>query len=321
LITLKRLLQSLCMSLVLVVGVSNASEIDALSWLSNQQNATDGSIYLTSDISNIDQSTAETVRALQLATETSFNVDINSALSFLETFSIDKSATEHLSRTILVKTLALEDSSAELAELELRQNSDGGFGDYQGYDSTVLSTAFALSVSSLPSTGNVSSTVSFLANSQNGDGSWSLSGSNDPSVELTAYTMNALWQYRKQFNVASNLSAAQAYLESQTQNPSELWGTTEQSALSLIALTQNAVDRSPYQISIDNLLNQQLANGSVENDVYLTALISRLIQIVESPADDAISISGRILDADSGLSLPNVDVRHNRQQQMQTVNF
>ncbi len=298
-------------AVMLLLAVSNfaiAEQSEALNWLSDQQGV-NGSVYLESDVANADQSTYEAAQALSNSVDSRFSANIARASAFLNDSDATTLSTESLSRRILLKASASLELDQDVQELLSRRSARGGYGDYADVPPSILSTAFslrALGSVGVPADGQ---TIQYLLNQQQADGSWSFPILGEPSVELTAYAMNSLWMYRNELNLNASLDSAQAFLETQIDSVTNLWATTEASALVLIALLERNVDRSAYQTSIDTLISQQLANGSYENDVYLTGLISRLIEIANEPANDAISISGRVLDGDSGLPLPSVNVQ------------
>jgi len=194
-----------------------------------------------------------------------------------------------------------------------RRSARGGFGDYAETAPTILSTAFALRTLSMLDGVADAQSIGFLLDRQQADGGWSFPhlDSNDSSVQLTAYVFDSLWRYRNQFSLNAVLDSAQAYLLSQQQASSNLWSDTESSALTLIALVQRATENSVYQVPFDALTAQQLPNGSFENDVYLTALITQLIQTFDSPPADIPFVTGRIIDAETRLPLQGVTVNLN----------
>ncbi len=276
-----------------------ADEAGAVVWLKSQQTVP-GSIVSVNSGALDDQSTAETLTALgrDVGEHTQ---TINDGLAYLNSFDAQNLDTESLARRTVLNHAHAQITASDQAILMQRQNLDGGFGAHATFSSDILSSAFALMA--LNAIGEqASGVVSYLVSQQQTDGSWSLT--DNGSIELTAYIANALWQSRLQFNVSSHLDSAESYLASQA-NTNGLWDTTEQSALALIALVQNTVDRTPLQAAVDTLAAQQLSNHSFENDVYLTALIARLLQTVSEPAPDAMIVAGTVIDGDTGQALPN----------------
>lgn len=211
--------------------------------------------------------------ALNGSSATIFGAQVSDAVAFLGTLALESSSTESLARRILLKSELGLEFGQDVVELRSRENADGGYGDYLNYDSNPLSTSFTLQglrAAKAPA----NSTLQYLLNTQQSSGSWLFPNFGDSSNQTTAYALSALWQYRTDFNLTVALNSASSVLLSQRVN-SGLWGDTETSALSLLAIVQNEVDRTPFQSAIDILVASQLANDSFQNDVYPTALIAR----------------------------------------------
>jgi hypothetical protein len=285
-----------------------ADQVAATDWLLQQQD-TVGAIHLESGIANIDQSTQES--ALVFAKSDRFDLVSHAAeaSSFLDSQGLTDSSTESISRRILLKASAGLTLDQDVQQLLSRRNSSGGYGDYLISSPNSLSTSFALAALHSAGLPADSATINYLVTQQNADGSWSFPQFGESNTQLTAYALDALWRYRNSVNVSQALAAAKTHLESQRGATSSLWNSTEASALALISLVQQVTDRTVLQSSVDALIGQQLENGSFNNDVYLTALIARLMQVYAQPSGDAIVLSGRIIDADSGFPLTGVDVR------------
>jgi squalene cyclase len=147
--------------------------------------------------------------------------------------------------------------------------------------------------------------LQYLINAQNDDGSWALAG-DVGRVQTTALAMHALWQYRHVYDVESPLQAAEDFLLAQQEG--QLWGDTESSALALYALVSRAVDRTSLQQALDALQNRQNPDGDFEQDVYVTALALRVLSAASRPAEDITSLTGTLVDAQSGQPLAGVDI-------------
>lgn len=288
-------------------NVTSAGQQEAILWLSQQQSAS-GPVYLAADIANNNQSTQEAALSLQRG-DGNFTAQIARAAAFLDNEPLARSSTESISRRIVLKAATGLALDQDVQTLISHRHPGGGYGDYDDFAPNTLNTSFALSALSAVGVPADGATIDYLLSQQQTNGSWLFPSDGVASTILTAYALNALWAYRSQVNVDQSLNSAQAYLESQQQAATNLWGDIEASAIALIALVQKATDRSSLRGAIEALLAQQLSNGSFENDVYLTALMARLIELSERPAEDAISLSARVLDADSGFPLPNVEVR------------
>ena len=106
--------------------------------------------------------------------------------------------------------------------------------------------------------------------------------------------------------VESPLQAAEDFLLAQQEG--QLWGDTESSALALYALVSRAVDRTSLQQALDALQNRQNPDGDFEQDVYVTALALRVLSAASRPAEDITSLTGTLVDAQSGQPLAGVDI-------------
>uniref|UniRef100_UPI003D0CF05F carboxypeptidase regulatory-like domain-containing protein n=2 Tax=Sulfurimonas sp. TaxID=2022749 RepID=UPI003D0CF05F len=214
-----------------------------------------------------------------------------------------------LASKIILNTFYDETNTSLVSFLLERQNQDGGFGEFLGFNSTVIDTSIALEAMSSLNTmdDRAKDSISYLLNEQQTNGSWG-EGSNENSIYLTACAMHALWLYRYQYDIASQLEQAKTFLESQKNE--QLWGELHQSAQVLIAIAPmySSIDDVQESINAINLL--QKANGSWENNPYTTALLLRATTIatVAVPNPDLGSIKGIVIDADSTEPIPDVDI-------------
>jgi|GEM_PF-4538989 len=264
----------------------------------DQNQSDSGAIYRDSDIALPQQSTSESLITLDSVANDS-RIDTAAAISWLQANDMDESS-YNLAQEILSGKLSASTLNNQLTSLYERCNSDGGFGAFPHYDSDVLSTAFALqafAAAGLSSSEEASYAVAYLMAQQQNDGSWGIQA-NPLRVETTAITASALWQVRNTYQVSDNTDRAIHYLWSEHQ--AGHWNSTEASALALITILNNAVDRSAYMPAVNTFTAQQRSNKSFENDVYLTALGLRVIGLASSPAADDILLSGRVLDAETG---------------------
>ena len=259
---------------VLVIGLLISFSIKAdINWLLSNQNA-DGSIAQATDIATPYQSTSEVLRTVNVLASTT---DTNTALQYVASDSYH--STENLSRKIIALNNVSQETAPLVTELLGMQNIDGGWGELHGYNSSVIDTAFGLSVLSelnLTASVQIQSAVIYLLNQQQSDGGWH-SGVNTSSVYETSLVINALSYYKKQYSgVAESIVSATNYLLVQ-QNTSGLWASSFESVHALLALTQSISDISILKSSITTLEQNMLANTSWDNDVYITALVLRLL--------------------------------------------
>jgi len=295
----------------LVAGllVSFSSKAD-VNWLLLNQNA-DGSIAQTIDIATPYQSTSEVLRTIHAIAPTT---DTNAGLQYIASDSYH--STENLSRKIIALNNVNQETGPLVTELLGMQNIDGGWGELHGYDSSAIDTAFGLSVLSelnLTASTQVQSAVVYLLNNQQSDGGWH-SGVNTSSVYETSLVINALSYYKKQYSgVAESIVDATNYLLTQ-QNASGLWDSSFESAHALLALTQSISDISILKSSITTLEQNMLANTSWDNDVYITALVLRLLDTYQKRIVNPIAtitnggVVGEVVLAGSDEPISDVNV-------------
>ena len=198
-IHIKKLAPLFFFAVALICPVSTSADTDsAVQWLSSQSNS-DGSYASPGDIATPLQATAETLRSFNIPSSNQSGVATAREYISAETFR----NTEYLSRQIVSGAEAGVNISAHIAQLLTHQNRDNGFGDFTGYDSTVIDTALALealALSGQPTSQAVGFAISYLLSKQNSDGGWAYNTS-DSSPTVTAITLTALWQYRNIFNL------------------------------------------------------------------------------------------------------------------------
>jgi hypothetical protein len=268
----------------------------------NGLQSVDYSYSNAADVSTPFQATAETLRAFQIASGTA-QPGSASALDYLNAETHHN--TENLARLIIANAGAGNDVQGLVGELWTHQNSDGGFGDFENYDSTVLDTAFALealAATEEPQTNGTALAIDFLLGEQQSLGGWK-SAPNEPTVYLSALAMRALWHYRTEFpGIDSALIRAQNYLLAQRDTATGLWSETFESALALIAIIPHSDEFSQVESMVTALRNQQQANGSWDDSVYATALALRALasQPVSLPPPVTTGgVKGKVLDSET----------------------
>ncbi|MGD8570514.1 MAG: prenyltransferase/squalene oxidase repeat-containing protein, partial [Gammaproteobacteria bacterium] len=205
-------LPTIYVGVALVLSAPGASAGLAENWLASQNQA-DGSISNTSDIATSFQSTTEALQVLDYADGVDPAIRAN-ALQFVNDTQF--SGTEYLARKIVANESASNDVSPLVNELLSRQSLiDGGFGEFPGYQSTVLDTAFALHALAYASTDMsepIGFAINYLIEHQHSDGSWA-DGVNVASDYVTALAMNALLPFRGSHSEAwSAVNSAQSFL-------------------------------------------------------------------------------------------------------------
>jgi CshA-type fibril repeat protein len=282
----------------------------ALAWLSEQFQS-DGSSGRPGDVATSIQSTAETLRTLQVLDPARANAS-PASLTFLAA-STQPPNTEYLARAVIANAEAKASNTGLLSALEANQNPDGGFGGASGFSSNVLDTAFAIEALAKAHSRNftaVSQAISYLLHHQNLDGSYSLDDLTTGSPYPTAAALIALQQYRLSFNLADSIAGAVHSLIA-FQTVSGGWSSDWETALALLALEPATTDVTPFFLGIQALEAAQLSDGSWGQDVYSTALAARAMRAVRgspTPSPWNASLTGRVVDSGSGLPLGGVQV-------------
>jgi hypothetical protein len=280
---------------------------EGLQYLASQSQQ-DGSIVSQASMATPFQSTSESLSAWKALGDAN-----NSALAagFQALEQNAQATTEHLSRLVIAKA-ELGYNTFELADqLLTHQNSDGGFGEFQGYESTVLDTAFALQAlakAGRTSTQMAGRAVYYLVMQQSQSGYFSLPN-NQPSIYITALASIALQAYRHVYSISPAISSANDFLLAQ--NAANTDQPFFETALSLLALAPAISDSSLYQTQTERLSTAQLTNGSWMNDSFATALaLCALFKVQTSVPQDPseAAIAGRIVDGQTGEALSGATI-------------
>ena len=297
---------SLVLALTLVASPSVAQA--AISWLAGQSGP-DGAIASAADIATPVQSTSETLRTFFELGETS-QTSIPGALSFLD--NDPHYNTEYLARKIIATYTYDGSATIHVDALLAVANSDGGFGEHTGFESTALNTAFALDA--LASAGQLDDPIAglaidYLVSHVQADGSWT-NTTGDPSIYITALISQALQRYATIYPLDAVINQANAYLLAQADAQGAI-GEVFTTAHALLAIAPATFDKASFQAVVDYLQSRQSADGSWGGDVYVTALATRALAATTSatPPDPALgSVSGLVRDAVSGDPLAGVTI-------------
>lgn len=307
-----RVLRPVFLALLAIIGSlplpAHASEVQAgLTWLGMQQKPS-GAVENDATLSTDWQATAQALQVLKVdPPDTAFNEQ--AAEDFLTDNLVTN--TEYLARALLAGIQ--NDAQGHSLKILLRshQNSDGGFGDAMGYESTPLDTAWALRALAQvdASTSANGPALAYLISKQHTDGSWSFNG-NSSSPYITALALDALTSFRSLFDVATPIGSAQTYLLSTRSATTQLWEEHFVSAQILLALVNSLSEFNGIADSISALRSAQSANGSWNDDPFSTSLaLQALIQAASPPGGGGLSrIEGQILSAQTGYPLNGVRV-------------
>jgi len=273
----------------------------AYSWLSNQQSTEAGAIYTDNDNSYPIKSTLHAALALNLENQ-SYNQ--SQALEFLMASKADD--LEFLAGVSALGVVELENNKSIKDLLLARQNEDGGFGNYNNFDTNPYDSSFALSVfNSLGETGEpIVKLLLHLMSAQKDNGSWE-----GASISTVARILEELQPWRSSYRSLSAVQVQAAdYLDTQlSENNVELFHKA--AVLKALAYTGYLPD---LQESLQRaLVTEQLSDGSWKGDVYLTALVLSALYAHQHPNVNLENgwIKGRIVHFDTGVPLSNVLVR------------
>lgn len=274
------------------------------SWLQNQQQI-DGGVYQLTDIATAEQSTAESIIAVNLWSNTT--IDLAKATAYFTLTELSQLTTEALWQLVRTKSYQPEQVDELIKEILRRQNADGGFGYLEGYSSGSLDTSWALeSLYLLNSQSNKAGyALAYLEKTQFTDGSWPINESS--SLVTTSQVSKSIWHYRHKYvNVPNLLARSQAYLLANKGHSTNLFELSEL----LSAVLANLDDLALVEDDFNLLKSQQQANGSWQDDVFVTAKILQLLTKAATGQTnpDLLAIRGAIFDGDTKLPLPSVSV-------------
>lgn len=288
-----------------VSSVAIASVEVGVTWLKSRQGA-HGEFYSPQTQSSPQLSTLESLSTLVFLNKTT-GINLVAANEFVAPSPINNS-TEHLAKTILIKHGVGAAYAWELSSLAQRQMPYSGFGYDVGYEADPLSTALALEVVAKVGSENpgIGYAIQYLLDTQKPDGSWSLEN-NISNITLTAQVMKAVWGFRNIYAVSGALQKANNYLLAERVSGG-LWPELNTSAHALIALLNYNNDRSGLTASVNALSAAQLNDGSFNGDVYTTALALYALHLATLPAPDEITLSGKLIDGQSGNPLVSATV-------------
>jgi hypothetical protein len=228
-------------------------------WLVSQIRP-DGSISSDTDVANASQSTAEAIRTLRSLLGNAVPLDASD--SYLN--SLPYRNTEHLTRLVELQVQKGYSAGALAAELLAHQNADGGFGEFGGYQSDALDTALALTAlfhAGYTTTSQNLAALNYLISAQKADGGWTLDP-NETSVYVSAYAIEAVWQFRHLLpSAAASAARGKTFLLAKRQ-PNNSWESDFESALAIIALAPQQSSDGELNASIAALAAHGLQDGS-----------------------------------------------------------
>ncbi|WP_459868476.1 carboxypeptidase regulatory-like domain-containing protein [Endothiovibrio diazotrophicus] len=205
-----------------------------------------------------------------------------------------------------------------MERLNAAQGRDFGFGEQSGFDSTLLDTADALEA--LFAAGGQQSAaawdaVRFLIDRQAVGGGWGDGGVGRANPYVSARVMAALTPIRgRSAAVGEALRGAESLLLAWLDTDGAQSSLLDRTVV-MLALLPNLPDPAPLDAQIRRLRTAQDADGSWQEQVYLTALALRLIRLYDAQVaastsnGGTASIFGRLLGAAGAGPLVGATVR------------
>jgi len=183
-----------------------------------------------------------------------------------------------------------QDAADVVTVLMGRGNADGGFGGAAGQPSNPLDTSLALlamRAGGVARNTRAQAALGYLGGAAGADGAYAFG---QPTY-TTAYALQALSRYRNDYSLATAIQRTRAALIARQSGGS--YGDPVSDAVATIALSLSGPSADAAG-AVTALRNAQLADGSWQQDPYVTALALRALTIaVDPPSTNA----GRILGA------------------------
>jgi choice-of-anchor A domain-containing protein len=224
---------------------------------------------------------------------------------------IPDSSVEHLARLILAGAASSTLDRSLLTRLKALQRADGGFGGAKLHESTAIDTSFALialRAAGETADASVARAVSFLAARAGNTDSDGLHAADAARPYLAAYTLVALQTWSADYAIAGAVDTARTQLIG-------LQGTGAHAEVLLnaagaMALGFSSTSGTGLDTLRQALRDSQQANGSWQNDPYLTALALRgLIGGASTPPPTTGRVTATIREAQGLAPLSGASLR------------
>ena len=281
-----------------VASAEDAAITRGLDWLQAQVQANGSLSGEAGSLALTEQVRTEAAHTLAQAGRTA-------ALPSLTPSEVSDLSTELLSRRMIAQGATGDGADAVLPFLTARANADGGFGSAVGQPSNPLDTSLALlamRAGGLTRDSRVAAALGFLDGAANSDGSYSLG----QSTYATAYALQAFVRYRNDYSLGSPIQRTRSALLAQQTGSG--FGDATNNAVATIALAQSGA-ASDAAAAVTALRNSQSANGSWQDDPYVTAVALRALLIAgAAPSTNAGQVVGEVYDATTGLPLGQAQV-------------
>jgi len=252
----------------------------AINWLKQNQNS-NGSWGTLLNI-------METSEVIACIAEDDFsNTDVQDrAISWLK--SQNHRNNDELFRQLSVPALQAERGVENILN---RQNPDGGWSIYWGYESDVLDTLLALDAlmsGSLTKLDEARNGILYLVNTQNPNGGWSYVKEGESNEYLTAHAITILDKFKTSSGTTINsieaaLLRARPFLLSRIDGGS--WGLNENNIKHTLFACEAIKNTNPdvFETAVEKVISVLQPNGSLFHSPSLTARLVYLLQLPDGP--------------------------------------
>ena len=273
----KAVLISLLLSLSLMTS-SYASVEKATAWLVQQQDSTTGE-FVNKDW--LRGGYVLTLKAMNVLAKGFLSSHaINQGFHHLHQYPAEELDTEMLAQRIQLGHRYGRAKQHDIDALLARKNKDGSFG-INPFNGTpdVFSTVSAVMALMPVMTVSFDNSIAYLVSEQSTTGGWELPESSlVGSYFQTVLAVNTLQANQDRYVLNNTLAKAREYL---AENLNEELIKPSILAQGLLHLLENAESIHGYETLIDSLNARQQANGSFDNDTYLTAVMVQVLNRVQ----------------------------------------
>lgn len=202
----------------------------------------------------------------------------------------------------LSRSLAYNDENYRneiITKLENAQNTDGGFGNQEGYSSSVWDTLVICKnlIKYKPDLREViDKGIVFILNSQNSDEGWSFVIGETSDVYLTSEVILLFYDYMENYNLNSKVLIEASQTASnyiiKNKDSEDFWGLEEINfkasieAFKALIKTKGIASEEDF---IEKLIDLQQDNGSYFNNIYTTTLAIEALSQIDILTSDEIT--------------------------------
>jgi len=252
---------------------------------------------------------------LQAREESEFTLQVldRAPSALVANVAADKQATtEFFARRLIGAASADLADTADQTALLSTQNPDGGWGISPNYQSNPLDTALALQAlraADAAASTQVGRALTYLTQTKLADGGWGVSDAS--SVYVSGHVLLAAQSWASQNAAGAGIAADAGTWLVAARNASQQYGNDFDNASALIALASTPAQSAALAPLASALNATQLADGSWNDDPYVTALALRGLwlsgQVPVTPT--AGNVLGIVVDQASNAALSGVAVQ------------